>query len=66
MPPLPASMLPDRGRTDRRPAGRARWPALLPVLAGVLAGLVGMLGGSLGPQAIKNAHASHHKLPGLA
>ena len=41
MPPLPASMLPDRGRTDRRPAGRARWPALLPVLAGLLAGVAG-------------------------
>ena len=31
-------------------------------LAGLLAGLVGMLVGSLGPQAIKNVHASHHKL----
>jgi Na+/proline symporter len=31
-------------------------------LAGVLAALTGMLIGSLGPQAIKNSHASHHKL----
>ncbi|MCV2370200.1 high affinity choline transporter 1 [Roseateles oligotrophus] len=31
-------------------------------LAGFLAGVVGMLIGSLGPQAIKNVHASHHKL----
>lgn len=44
------------------PAGE-QFPAQL---AGVLAGLVGMLGGSLGPQAIKNAHAGHHKLAGLA
>ncbi len=44
------------------PAGE-QFPAQL---AGVLAGLVGMLAGSLGPQAIKNAHASHHKLAGLA
>jgi len=34
-------------------------------LAGVLAALLGMLIGSLGPQAIKNVHASHHKLAGL-
>ncbi len=33
-------------------------------LAGVVAGLVGMLVGSLGPQAIRNSHASHHKLAG--
>ncbi len=39
----------------------AEFPAQL---AGVLAALLGMLLGSLGPQAIKNAHASHHKLPG--
>ena len=32
--------------------------------AGLLGGLVGMLGGSLGPQAIRNAHASHHRLMG--
>jgi len=35
-------------------------------LAGVLASLTGMLGGSLGPQAIRNAHGSHHKLVGAA
>ena len=35
-------------------------------LAGVLASLTGMLVGSLGPQAIRNAHASHHKLVGAA
>ncbi|MBT9493256.1 MAG: sodium:solute symporter family protein [Paucibacter sp.] len=40
------------------PAGEA-FPAQL---AGFLAGVVGMLIGSLGPQAIKNVHASHHKL----
>jgi len=34
-------------------------------LAGFLAGVVGMLIGSLGPQAIKNVHASHHKLSGI-
>jgi len=34
-------------------------------LAGVLASLTGMLLGSLGPQAIRNAHGSHHKLVGL-
>ena len=34
-------------------------------LAGILAALVGMLIGSLSPQAIKNSHASHHKLAGL-
>jgi solute:Na+ symporter, SSS family len=33
-------------------------------LAGILAALAGMLIGSLGPQAIKNSHASHHKLAG--
>jgi solute:Na+ symporter, SSS family len=35
-------------------------------LAGVLASLTGMVLGSLGPQAIRNAHASHHKLVGAA
>ncbi|MCV2357201.1 sodium:solute symporter family protein [Paucibacter sp. B2R-40] len=40
------------------PAGEA-FPAQL---AGLLSGVVGMLVGSLGPQAIKNVHASHHKL----
>jgi solute:Na+ symporter, SSS family len=35
-------------------------------LAGVLASLTGMLVGSLGPQAIPNAHSSHHKLVGVA
>jgi solute:Na+ symporter, SSS family len=44
------------------PAGEA-FPAQL---AGVLAAFVGMLVGSLGPQAIKNSHASHHKLAGVA
>jgi SSS family solute:Na+ symporter len=33
-------------------------------LAGVLASLSGMLIGSWGPQAIRNQHASHHKLAG--
>jgi SSS family solute:Na+ symporter len=33
-------------------------------LAGVLASLAGMLIGSLGPQAIRNTHASHHRLAG--
>ncbi len=33
-------------------------------LAGVLASLTGMVLGSLGPQAIRNAHGSHHKLVG--
>ncbi len=33
-------------------------------LAGLLASLAGMLVGSLGPQAIRNAHASHHHLAG--
>jgi solute:Na+ symporter, SSS family len=42
------------------PAG-AEFPAQL---AGVLAALAGMLIGSLGPQAIRNSHASHHKLAG--
>jgi SSS family solute:Na+ symporter len=35
-------------------------------LAGVLASFTGMVLGSLGPQAIRNAHASHHKLVGAA
>jgi len=35
-------------------------------LAGVLASLTGMLVGSIGPQAIRNAHGSHHKLVGAA
>ena len=35
-------------------------------LAGILAALAGMLVGSLGPQAIKNAHASHHTLAGVS
>jgi Na+/proline symporter len=43
------------------PAGEA-FPGQL---AGLLASLFGMLVGSLGPQAIRNAHASHHKLAGL-
>ncbi len=43
------------------PAGEA-FPAQL---AGVLASLAGMLIGSLGRQAIRNQHASHHKLAGL-
>ena len=42
------------------PAGEA-FPAQL---AGLVASFVGMLVGSLGPQAIRNAHASHHKLAG--
>ena len=42
------------------PAGE-EFPAQL---AGVLASLTGMLLGSLGPQAIRNQHASHHKLSG--
>ena len=42
------------------PAGE-EFPAQL---AGVLASLTGMLVGSLGPQAIRNAHGSHHKLVG--
>jgi SSS family transporter len=44
------------------PAGEA-FPAQL---AGVLASLAGMLIGSLGRQAIRNQHASHHKLAGVA
>ena len=44
------------------PAGE-EFPAQL---AGLLAALAGMLIGSLGPQAIRNRHASHHQLPGLA
>jgi len=43
------------------PAGEA-FPAQL---AGVLASWAGMLIGSLGRQAIRNQHASHHKLAGL-
>ncbi len=35
-------------------------------LAGVLASLAGMVLGSMGPQAIRNAHGSHHKLVGAA
>lgn len=42
------------------PAGEA-FPGQL---AGLLASLTGMLVGSLGPQAIRNVHASHHKLAG--
>ena len=42
------------------PAGQ-EFPAQL---AGVLASLVGMGVGSVGPQAIRNAHGSHHKLVG--
>ncbi|WP_423595041.1 sodium:solute symporter family protein [Roseateles sp. MS654] len=44
------------------PAGE-QFPAQL---AGLLAGIVGMLIGSLGPQAIRNAHGSHHRLAGGA
>jgi solute:Na+ symporter, SSS family len=44
------------------PAG-VEFPAQL---AGLLAALAGMLIGSLGPQAIRNRHAAHHQLPGLA
>jgi SSS family solute:Na+ symporter len=44
------------------PAGQ-EFPAQL---AGVLASLVGMGVGSVGPQAIRNAHGSHHKLVGAA
>ncbi|MDC8786670.1 high affinity choline transporter 1 [Roseateles koreensis] len=43
------------------PAGE-EFPAQL---AGFVAGIVGMLVGSLGPQAIRNVHASHHKLVGV-
>jgi solute:Na+ symporter, SSS family len=42
------------------PAG-TEFPAQL---AGILAAFTGMLIGSLGPQAIKNSHASHHRLAG--
>ena len=42
------------------PAGE-QFPAQL---AGLIAGLVGMVAGSLGPQAIRNAHGSHHRLAG--
>ncbi len=44
------------------PAG-AEFPAQL---AGVLAAFSGMLIGSLGPQAIRNSHAPHHQVPGVA
>ena len=44
------------------PAGE-QFPAQL---AGILAALAGMVLGSVVPQAIRNSHASHHKLPGLA
>jgi solute:Na+ symporter, SSS family len=44
------------------PAGQ-EFPAQL---AGILAALAGMLVGSLGPQAIKNSHASHHRLAGVS
>ncbi len=44
------------------PAGE-QFPAQL---AGLLAGIVGMLIGSLGPQAIRNAHGTHHRLAGAA
>ena len=40
------------------PAGEV-FPAQL---LGLLASLVGMVAGSLGPQAIRNTHASHHRL----
>lgn len=43
------------------PAGE-HFPAQL---AGVLASLAGMVLGSLGPQAIRNAHGSHHRLAGV-
>ncbi len=42
------------------PAGE-EFPAQL---AGLLASFAGMLVGSLGPQAIRNAHAPHHRLAG--
>ncbi len=42
------------------PAGEV-FPAQL---AGLIASLVGMIVGSVGPQAIRNSHASHHKLAG--
>lgn len=42
------------------PAGEV-FPAQL---AGLIAALVGMLVGSVGPQAIRNSHASHHRLAG--
>jgi SSS family transporter len=44
------------------PAGQ-EFPAQL---AGVMASWVGMWVGSVGPQAIRNAHGSHHKLVGAA
>jgi Na+/proline symporter len=44
------------------PAGET-FPAQL---AGLLAALAGMLIGSLGPQAIRNSHASHHRVAGVA
>lgn len=34
-------------------------------LAGLIASFAGMLGGSLGRQAIRNAHAGHHRLAGV-
>ena len=42
------------------PAGEV-FPAQL---VGLIAALVGMLVGSVGPQAIRNSHASHHRLAG--
>ncbi len=42
------------------PAGEV-FPAQL---AGLIASLVGMIVGSVGPQAIRNSHASHHRLAG--
>jgi Na+/proline symporter len=42
------------------PAGEV-FPAQL---AGLIAALVGMILGSVGPQAIRNSHASHHRLAG--
>jgi SSS family transporter len=44
------------------PAG-AEFPAQL---AGILAALSGMVIGSLGPQAVRNSHASHHRLAGAS
>ena len=43
------------------PAGE-EFPAQL---AGILAALVGMVLGSVGPQAIRNSHASHHRMAGV-
>jgi SSS family transporter len=42
------------------PAGEV-FPAQL---AGLIAAMVGMILGSVGPQAIRNSHASHHRLAG--